>query len=62
MKLNIHKKMKQEMHKKIKQITRCFTPKFSAIKSEDGQLITEKAGIKDRWKRHCKQLMNNDNN
>lgn len=52
-----HKNETRDMFKKIKQITRSFTPKFSAIRSEDGRLLTDKAQIKERWKTYCEHLM-----
>lgn len=52
-----HKNETRDMFKKIKQITRSFTPKHTAIRSEDGALLTDKSQIKERWKNYCKQLM-----
>lgn len=47
----------RDMFKKIKQLTRKFTPKYNGIKTEDGQLLTKDEDILGRWKTYCEQLM-----
>lgn len=52
-----HKNDTRDMFTKIKQITRSFTPKHTAIRAEDDTLLTEKTQIKNRWKTYCETLM-----
>lgn len=49
----------QKWNKKTNQITNSFTSKYSAIKTDDGKLLTDKEQIRGLWKNYCKQLMKN---
>jgi hypothetical protein len=46
------------LYRAVKSITNKFQPKIQSVQAENGEYITDKEGIAERWKQYCEELYN----
>ena len=50
----------QQHFKSIKDLTKCKTTRTTVIEDNDGNLLTDKAAISNRWKEYCQLTSDKD--
>lgn len=52
-----HQNEPKDLFKKVNVLTRSFSPKYLSIEDEQGNILTLKSDILNRWQQYCKTLM-----